>query len=73
MAREIQLKARQVGYSSVVGGGVTLDDAETGHANFILSLIGTTKGVTKKETEEVSARLTWLINEYGLYVSERGA
>jgi hypothetical protein len=69
-AKRYKLKARAIGYSGVVGGGVTLDNEE-GHACFVLSLIGTTKGVTKQETDEICARLVLLINSGGLIVTER--
>lgn len=64
------LKAKVTPYSSIVGGGLLLTD-ETGAARFVVSLRGTTAGITKEETEAISSRLASLIEAGGLSVPAR--
>lgn len=68
----IRLKAEKTPYSSIVGGGLTLKN-DAGRLAFVVSIIGTTQGITKQEDAEISARLVELINKHGLEVSERQA
>lgn len=63
----MRLKAEAFPYSSIVGGGVLLLD-ERGAAVFQIGLRGTTKGITKEQTEAIATRLVALINRCGLEV-----
>lgn len=49
----MKLTAKAVPYSSIVGGGLVFHD-ETGRARFIVSLRGTTEGITKAENDEIT-------------------
>jgi uncharacterized protein YecA (UPF0149 family) len=66
----MKLQARQVPFSSVVGSGLTLYD-EKGRAAFIVNFMGTTQGITREQTEAMSAAFTDWVNEFGLEVPER--
>lgn len=66
----MKLQAKIVPYSSVVGGGIMLT-SEDGAAAFILNFIGTTKGITKGQTEVVAKQIATWINENGLDVPDR--
>ncbi len=66
----MKLTAQVVPYSSIVGGGLMLTD-EAGAARFIVSLRGTTAGITKEETEAISRQIADMIAERGLTVSSR--
>lgn len=63
----MKIRAQAFLYSSIVGGGVMLLD-ERGAAVFQIGLRGTTKGITKEQTEAITARLVELINRCGLEV-----
>jgi hypothetical protein len=63
----MKLKAEIVPYSSIVGGGLMLT-TEDGASAFILNFIGTTKGITKDQTEAISKKIAGWINENGLEV-----
>jgi hypothetical protein len=63
----VKLKAQAFPYSSIVGGGVLLLD-EKGAAVFQVGLRGTTKGISKEQTDAITARLVELINRCGLEV-----
>lgn len=63
----MKLKAKLVPYSSVVGGGLMLT-SEDGVAAFILNFMGTTKGITKKQTEAMAKQIAAWINENGFEV-----
>lgn len=65
-----KLDARLVPYSSVVGGGLQLLDAN-GRARFQIAIFGTVNGITKEETRIISARIAELINQHGLEVPKR--
>lgn len=67
----MRLKATEVPYSSVVGGGLTLVD-ETGAARFQVAIFGTTDGITKEETAAIRAALASGIPADGIEVPERG-
>lgn len=67
----MKLKAQIVPYSSIVGGGVLLLD-ERGAAVFQIGLRGTSRGITKEQTEIITTRLVELINRCGLEVEEGG-
>ena len=61
----MKLKAKMVPYSGVVGGGLLLT-SEGGSAAFMLHFVGTTKGVTKEQTDAMATQLATWINERGL-------
>lgn len=61
----MKLKAKSIPYSGVVGGGLMLTN-EDGSASFILNFIGTTKGISKEQTESMSKQIAVWINENGL-------
>lgn len=65
----MKLKAEAFPYSSIVGGGVMLLN-ERGAATFQIGLRGTTKGITKEQTEAITRRLVELINRCGLEVED---
>lgn len=66
----MKLTSKIVPYSSIVGGGLMLMN-ESGHAAFIVSFRGTTDGITKQETKELTDQFNRWIAEYGLIVSPR--
>jgi hypothetical protein len=66
----MRLIARKTPYSSVVGGGLSLQD-ETGRMRFLISICGTTQGITKEEDREISEQLVALIGDRGIAVSAR--
>jgi hypothetical protein len=67
----IRLYAKPFGYSSVVGGGLQLAEKE-GPVAFLVSFLGTTQGITKKETEELTTQIVDLIEKAGgLLISPR--
>jgi hypothetical protein len=69
MAR--RLSGREIPYSSIVGGGLTLLD-EKGRAAFIVNFIGTTEGITKEETQALTRQFLWYLDKIGgLEVPER--
>ena len=63
----MKFKAKPVPYSGVVGGGLMLT-SEDGSAAFILNFMGTTKGITREQTEAMSKQIATWINENGLEV-----
>ena len=63
----MKLNARIVPYSSIVGGGLMLEDYK-GHAKFQLHLSGTVSGITKQQNDEICAQLMALINETHILV-----
>ena len=63
----MKLKAKLVPYSGVVGGGPMLA-SEDGAAAVILNFMGTSKGITKQQTEAMSKQIAAWINENGLEV-----
>ena len=65
----MKLTAAAFPYSSIVGGGVMLL-SPTGAAMFQIGLRGTTAGISKAQTEAISARLVELINIHGLDVEQ---
>lgn len=62
--------AQPIPYSSVVGGGLTLIEAD-GRAAFIVNFMGTTNGITKEETEAFSDQFRWFVNTFGCFVPAR--
>lgn len=52
----MKLHATVIPYSGTVGGGLMLID-ENGRACFIVSIIGTTKGITRDQTAAISKAL----------------
>jgi len=67
----MKLKAQAFPYSSIVGGGVMLLD-EKGAAAFQIGLRGTTKGISKEQSDLITMRLVELINRCGLEVEAEG-
>lgn len=63
------LRAKKIPYSSVVGGGLMLTD-ESGRG-FILNIVGTTEGVERSESDDISAALEHLINIGGIEIRHR--
>lgn len=70
MSEYMQLRAKVVPYSSVVGSSVTLID-ENGRARFMVLACGTTEGITKEESESLVGGISDLINNHGIYVPTR--
>jgi hypothetical protein len=68
--KKIKLTPRLVPYSSRAGGGLTLVNEEGG-PSFVIAIVGTNKGVTRRESDEISKRLLDLIARHELHVSER--
>lgn len=66
----MKLHAKPIGYSSIVGGGLTLLD-DAGRARFIVSFIGTTNGITKAETQALSEFFAEAVAERTLDVPAR--
>jgi hypothetical protein len=67
----IRLHAKPFGYSSVVGGGLQLAEKD-GRTAFLVSFLGTTQGITKTETEELTNQIVDLIEKAGgLLISPR--
>jgi len=69
--RTVSLKAYPVPYSSVVGGGLMLQSADTGQVLFTISFRGTIGGITKDETTALVNGLASLISKHGLEVPAR--
>jgi len=65
----MKLKAKQIGYSSIVGGGLLLVD-EAGAGQLIVNFMGTTKGISKEQYLALSEQIGKLINQAGLDVPE---
>jgi len=61
----MKLNARIVPYSSIVGGGLTLNN-EQGAACFMVMFRGTTQGINKEQSEALAKRISFLINTHGL-------
>lgn len=61
----MKLKAKQVPYSGVVGGGLLLT-SEAGSAAFMIVFTGTTKGITKEQSDAMAKQVAKLINDHGL-------
>lgn len=66
----MKLTAKQIPYSSTVGGGLCLVD-EKGRARFMVSVYGTTDGITKEETAAIARALAKGIPAGGIDVPER--
>lgn len=65
-----KLFASEIGFSSVVGGGLALNDAE-GRTVFQVAFMGTTQGITKQESTELAKQFARFVNENGLEISDR--
>jgi hypothetical protein len=63
----VKLTSKIVPYSSNVGGGLVLLD-EIGRAVFQVAFMGTTQGITKEQTAELSRQFDWYVNELGLEI-----
>lgn len=63
----MKLTAKEVPYSSIVGGGLMLTD-ESGRAAFQVMFMGTTNGITKEQTAALSRQFGAWAREYGLEV-----
>lgn len=68
----IKLTAEPVPYSSIVGGWLVLK-REDGRAGFVVNFIGTSEGITKEETAELSEQFARFVNDYGVSVQPRSA
>lgn len=68
--RTMRLTAKVVPYSSIVVGGLMLQD-EGGRAVFQVAFLGTTSGIIKAETEALAEAFAWWVNELGLEVPDR--
>lgn len=66
----MKLKAQATPYSSTVGGGLMLTD-ERGAAAFIVAFMGTSRGITKEETEALTRQFKAFVDEHGLEVPDR--
>jgi len=64
----MKLNSTRIQYSSIVGGGLGLIDADSGIVKFQIMLIGTTKGISKAQNDAITQRLGELINIYGLEI-----
>lgn len=65
----MKLTAKPISYSSIVGGGLMLLDAE-GRAAFMVMLRGTTRGISKEQNDAIAEQLVRLINADGLGVPD---
>ena len=66
----MKLTCKDIPYSSIVGGGLTLVD-DDGRARFIVNFMGTTAGITKEETAALRDQIGAWIREHDLTVPER--
>lgn len=63
----MNLFAKPVPYSGVVGGGLALCDRETQRTHFMLAFMGfSDNGITKEETEALQKQIGDLINKQGV-------
>lgn len=67
----MRLTAKQVPHSSVVGGGLTLCDAN-GRARFIVNFMGTTAGIRPEETKALAEQFAHYVNNHDVVVPDRG-
>lgn len=65
----MKLMAKELAYSSIVGGGVMLLDTK-GVVQFMIPIRGSTRGITREQSEAISAKLVTIINEAGLEVPD---
>lgn len=68
----VRLTTDLLPHSSVVGGGLVLKKID-GRAGFIVNFIGTTEGISKEETEALSAQFEWFVNTFQCAVPARAA
>ena len=66
----MKLHATLVPYSSTVGGGLMLLDRK-GQVKFQIMLMGSTEGITKEESDQISDSLCGMINDNGLEIDLR--
>lgn len=64
----MKLSAREVPYSTVVGGGLMLLDEE-GQAIFQVNFMGTSRGISRQQTQELTRQFKWFVDEVGLEVT----
>jgi len=63
----MKLQGKPMPYSSIVGGGMMLLDAQ-GRARFQLAFRGTDEGISREQCEALATQLSALINTHGLDV-----
>lgn len=68
----MKLRAKKVPYSGIVGGGLMLT-TEGGAAAFIVNFMGTTRGITREQSDALAEQIEALINAHGLFVPERAS
>lgn len=66
----MKLTCKDIPYSSIVGGGLTLVDGD-GRVRFIINFMGTTAGITKEETGALRDQIGAWIREYGIECPDR--
>jgi hypothetical protein len=66
----MKVRIKPTAYSSIVGGGLTIYD-ESGRARFLMSLMGTTEGITREENNAIADAIVQAFDDKTIEVPDR--